>query len=278
MQMNKNTGIKILNIIWSFAGVFCLVAAFWGTFQYMNKQNLMSGSTAREERQVLEETDMSGTYCTLKSNSLDGVPVYAEPGETSQTGFLPEGKCCQILKKRKVDGKNWAQVSYCGLTGWMKMKNLHFISEEELFIKEGATVYMNALSEKGIKGYSEPTVSSEVVVKGITYGTEYKVLQMDNGWGQVQGAEGTIFWINMYHMGSYPANRWMVETLSSAREINLRQEPGEKEKMLGKVPEDTRVIISEYYNGWGKIQYNGMEGWVMLHYLTPVANEAKDNY
>lgn len=277
MQISENLK-KILTIIWNLTGVLCLIIAFWATYRYMMGLDLMDSPSSEKEQQVVKEKEMRGTYCTLKSNSLDGVPIYAEPGETAQIGFIPEGKCCQILKMRTVEGKKWAQVDYCGLSGWLKMRRVHYISDESCYIQEGSIVFMNALTEKGIKGYREPTVSSEVVVEDIKYGTEYEVLQLKNGWGQVKEEDGTLFWINMYHMGSYPCERWMVETLSSAKEINLRQEPGEKEKMLGKVPEDTRVIISEYQNGWGKIQYNGMDGWVMLHYLTPVAEEAKDNY
>lgn len=278
MQRNEKSEFSILKMIWNFAGVFCLLIAFFGTFCYMKEKGLISGKNSGAKEQVSQETNMKGTYCTLKSNSLDGVPIYPQPDATSQIGFFPEGKCCQILKTQKVEGKKWAQVSYCGLTGWLKMKKIHYISDEDWFIKEGTTVFVNALSEKGINGYLEPSVSSEIVEKGIKYGTEYVVLQLKDGWGQVQKVDGTRFWINMYHIGSYPGTRWTVETLSASREINLRQKPGEKERVLGKIPEDTRLDIFQYQNGWGKIQYNGQEGWVMLHYLTPVADETIDNY
>ena len=63
---------------------------------------------------------------------------------------------------------------------------------------------------------------------------------------------------------------WKVETLSSAQEINFREEPGENQPVICKIPEKTELKITEYQNGWGKTEYEGSSGWVMLHYLTPI--------
>lgn len=211
----------------------------------------------------------TGTWCTLKSNALDGVPIYPGAGEAFQSGLIPEGKCCELVGVTEYDGKPWAQVSYCGLTGWLKLKQLHFISADARYIRPGDTVYMNAITEKGISGYTEPSMSSEKAVDSLRYGEEFVIKELQNGWGLTQ-RDGKQFWINMYHMGSYPSDNWRVETLSSAAEINLREEPEEESRSLAKVPEDTVLTMKKYRNGWGRVQYNGQTGWVMLHYLTPV--------
>ena len=153
-------------------------------------------------------------------------------------------------------------MSYCGQSGWLKLEELHYISGDACYIRPGDTVYVNALTEKGIKGYKAPSSASEIAEEGIAYGTEFTVQEFKNGWGLVQ-TDNSKFWLNMYHMGSYPVKSWRVETLSSAAEINLREEPDEGAGSLCKVPEDTVVTVERFKNGWGKIQYEGQEGWVM---------------
>lgn len=268
----------VSRIVWDFCAVLALLFMAVGTFHHMKQKYFVDEiKTTDENSENPSEQDgtgtsvsvPSGTWCTLKSNSLDGVPIYPMAGETFQSGLLPEGKCCQLMDTQVVEGEIWAQVSYCGQSGWLELTKLHYISSEECYIKQGDIVYMNALSEKGINGYAEPSGTAEKVAEAIRYGTEFQVAACQDGWGLVQ-MDGKEFWLNMYHMGSYPTITWKVETLSSAAEINLREKPDEEAKSLGKVPEDTIITVEKFKNGWGKIQYNGQKGWVMLHYLTPV--------
>lgn len=270
-------------LVLDFFAVLALLFMAVGTFHHMKQKYFVDEiKITHENSEKLSEqdvTDMSasvpiGTWCTLKSNSMDGVPMYPMAGETFQSGLLPEGKCCQLMDTQVVEGEIWAQVSYCGQSGWLKLKNLHFISEDACYIKKGDIIYINAITEKGIQGYEEPSASSNVVAEHILYGTEYVVDAVENGWGQIR-VDGRKCWINMYHVGNYPTKAWKVETLSSAAEINLRKNPEEGAKSLLKVPENTVVIMEKYKNGWGKIQYDGQKGWVMLHYLTPVEKQTQ---
>ena len=98
MQISENLK-KILTIIWNLTGVLCLIIAFWATYRYMRGLDLMDSPSSEKEQQVVKEKEMRGTYCTLKSNSLDGVPIYAEPGETAQIGFIPGEKSLSIVLK-----------------------------------------------------------------------------------------------------------------------------------------------------------------------------------
>ena len=290
MRNEKKTGEKVFGILMDLCAVVVLVVVAAGTFWYMKREYFPretgsdyvdkmerdgqseTGDSGREETDLSQPASAqvrSGTWCTLKSNSLDGVPVYPEAGGTFSSGLLPEGKCCELTGTQEYEGDVWARVSYCGQSGWLKLKELHYISGDACYIRPGDTVYVNALTEKGIKGYKAPSSSSEIAEEGIVYGTEFTVQEFKNGWGLVQ-TDNSKFWLNMYHMGSYPVKSWRVETLSSAAEINLREEPDEGAGSLCKVPEDTVVTVERFKNGWGKIQYEGQEGWVMLHYLTPV--------
>ncbi|MDO5147202.1 MAG: SH3 domain-containing protein [Eubacteriales bacterium] len=273
MEDKKQRWRKRIRVLYQLAAAFCLFMVFPGTWKSMENHGLLQMKT--EQGRETKIDPKCGTLCTKKSNALDGVPLFAEAGSTLQTGLIPEGKCCQLLGEVKVKGKKWMKVSYCGITGWLMKKRVNYLSQNACYIVPGTIVYMNSITEKGIVGYKEPLASSEIVKNHILYGEEFSIKELKNGWGKTE-KDGRVFWISMFHMGSYPTKYWKVQTLSRAGEINLRQGAGEHEKALCKIPENTKLVITQFQSGWGKVNYEGLEGWVMLHYLTPIAEETFD--
>ena len=272
----RNTGKKreekkllpmYLQIIYGLVVLLALGASFVCPYRYLKeKAPFVSDAAEITETGKLQ----TGTWCTLKSNSLDGVPVYAEAGKTAQIAFIPEGKCLELLDSVSVGGEEWARIDYCGITAWIPVSQLHFISKEDVFIRPGSRIYMNSLTERGIAAYEEPSPDAPVAAEGLIYGTEFTVEALEKGWGKVQH-EGKTCWVNMYHMGSYGTPRWKVETLSRAQMVNLRQEPSEETAVLCKIPENEKLTILQFEKGWGLVEYEGFTGWVKIHYLTPVA-------
>ncbi|MBR5047154.1 MAG: SH3 domain-containing protein [Eubacterium sp.] len=249
----------------------CLGFSFLYPYQYLHKMiSQASEVPAASEAETAKAPP--GTYCTLKSNSLDGVPVYGNPGDTAQIAFIPEGKYVQLRDNTTVDGKAWAQIDYCGITAWIPMKQLHFINDGKNYIRVGSRIYMNSITEKGINLYDSPSPTADVAASGIRYGSEFTVLDLQEGWAQVE-YKGNLCWINMFHMGSYGNRHWKVETLSKAQAINLRKEPSQDVGFYCKVPEKQELEILEFKNGWGQVKYDGYTGWVMLHYLTPIEGD-----
>jgi len=49
--------------------------------------------------------------------------------------------------------------------------------------------------------------------------------------------------------------------------LNIRKGAGKNTAILGKVPKGTKVKILEVRNGWAKIKYNGITGYVSCDYL-----------
>lgn len=253
--------------------VICLIAVFIFSFAYL--QNWKTESAEGATGEIGKEEERRGTWCTIKSNSLDGVPIYDEPDGAMTVGSLPEGKLCELIDSQIREGKKWGKVEYAGLSGWMKMSFLHYLCPENISIRKGSIIYINASTEKGIRMYQQPDVRAKVIADKILYGTEYQIQEVKSGWGKVND-NGRIGWINLYYAGCYPPQEnaaWKVETLSKAQEINFRQAPGENQRSIGKVPENQYLEMIDFQNGWGKTQYNGQTGWVMLSYLTPCAKE-----
>ena len=258
-----------LQVLYGTIVLACLAISFILPYRYLSRIMPLSSDAAVTE---ITSGVRKGTWCTIKSNSLDGVPVYARPGDTAQIAFVPEGKYVQLLEEVLAGQKEWGKIDYCGITAWIPMKRINYITEDKAFIKEGDLIYMNALSEKGISAYAEPSQESEPVAEGLVYGTEFTVEALENGWARVNH-EGKECWINMYHMGSYGTDLWKVESLTRVQQINLREDSKRESRMLCKVPEKQKLSILEFKKGWGAVEYDGYRGWVMLHYLTPVAKE-----
>ena len=266
----KTYGRKALSLLWSFLGVAALAASCLGTWSYMKKHDLVQKKTitSKVDKNTLEIKPYQSTFLAKKSNSLDGVPFYKEPGGTEQGGLFPEGKCIEVKEYTTLQDTKWLHAAYCGLDGWLEEGFVRYISVQLLYIRTGTKVYVNAMTEKGIKGYAKPDMASKVVREGILYGEEFTVEELSRGWGRVTD-QGKSFWINMYFVGSYPSEYWKVESLRSAKGINLRKEPDEHSKSLGKVPENQPVKILEFSRGWGKVVYEGQTGWLMLSYMSP---------
>ena len=186
---------KLIDII----ALLCLAAIFLFTFSYLKSWWTEEIGEKRQEQNIWKEK-RTGTWCTIKSNSLDGVPIYDEAGGSVPIGSLPEGKLCELTDSTIKEGKKWGKVKYAGLSGWMKMSYLKYICQESISIQKDSQIYINVSTEKGIRMY---------------------------------------------------------------------QEPGEDQRSIAKVPENTYLEMKEFKNGWGRTEYGGQEGWVKLSYLTP---------
>lgn len=260
-----------------------VLAALVGTFVYpyhvLMKTNDLPNIEAMQDKQKDSEEKIlydveklpKGTYCTARSNDFDGVPFYQKPGDSQSFCLLPEGKYVSLVDNAVVDGRDWGQVSYCGLDGWLPMKHLTYLSETLVSIEKGSVVYINADTEFGIDAYAEPSSNGEVVKEGLRYGEEFVVEELKDGWGLVS-RQDEIGWINMYHVGSYgkeDVNFWRVTLFGTAEGLNLRSEPNAEGKRLVKIPDKEVLSIHTYQDGWGAVEYDGQEGWVMLRYMTP---------
>ena len=256
--------------LWDIAALLALLAAFLGTWIYMDSHGLVlhQAFSSRQSREGLEVSPCQGTLLAKKSNSLDGVPFYTEAGGAEQGGLFPEGKCIQVTECAVIDGRKWLHTAYCGLEGWLEESFTRPISDDALYIQAGSKIYVNALAEKGISGYAEPDMTSRTVRDGLVYGEEFIVEELSGGWGKVTD-RGETFWIDMYFAGSYPSEYWKVESLRSSQGINLREDPDEDSRSLGKVPEKEAVRVLEFKKGWGRVDYEGQTGWLNLNYCCP---------
>lgn len=68
--------------------------------------------------------------------------------------------------------------------------------------------------------------------------------------------------------GSAPAPVPMGDAyrIVNANYLRIRSNPGTRYSILGTIPCNAKVIVTEYKNGWGKTTYGGTTGWISLVY------------
>jgi len=56
-------------------------------------------------------------------------------------------------------------------------------------------------------------------------------------------------------------------TVSAEGGLTLRDGPGSDNDDLTIIPDGTQIAIEEVQDGWGRVEYDGMSGWVSLDYV-----------
>ncbi len=214
---------------------------------------------------------MYSTVVTLKSQYLDEVPLYNNPGEFS-VDTIPEAAACALVTQKSVDGITWDFVDYCGKTGWVMDQYIRHVGDDVQYFYPGNdfgnTVYVYHL--KTIKLHSKPNSDpATVCAEGIPYGTDFEIDSLDRGWGHTY-YNGQECWIDMKVVRSYASLTWQIEQGNGESPgIKLRQGPSEGTRELIKIPLRTVVNEIEHKNGWVRVNYGGYNGWVKLHYASP---------
>ncbi len=56
-------------------------------------------------------------------------------------------------------------------------------------------------------------------------------------------------------------------TDTNGHNLNLRSGPGTGNGVIGQIPANTKVYVSDIQNGWGKVSYGGTIGWIAMQWL-----------
>ncbi len=223
-----------------------------------------------------EETakDVNATYVTAKSIDIDFVELFAHPGDAARARTIQEARVVHVTKECSAGGEDWCYIDYFGKTGWVKKDDLRWIADEDLSFHmtnhaKKDIVFINGLSGKPL--CLEPKKFSEKTNYKVPYGTEYRVLEIKNGFARVKES-GKDLWVDMDHAGFYNVTGyWQVEVCNgNSTGIHLREgSSGKTESLVDEIRVGTVLKIDKYQNGWGRTDYQGITGWVELHRMTP---------
>lgn len=127
---------------------------------------------------------------------------------------------------------------------------------------------------------TEPAVTTTAAVKTTTAATttaavtEEVIDETTAAAAETQPAETTVAAAPEETAAAVTTEAEAVKTVysegryTSSDVINIRSNPGQQNKILGAVPANTSVFAYEIKDNWGKISYNGVEGWISLDYTS----------
>ena len=201
-------------------------------------------------------------YLNMRKNPEAGSQV---------VGKLPDGSACEI--QETLDG--WYHVNSGGIDGYVSAD--YILTGEEAktaaldLVTDRAVVLTDNLNIR-----KEPSTSSEVVGQCLE-GERYEILGEADGWYQIP--EGYIsedyaekrFSLNearKLDMRAMVLNYYDRPGVSNVTNyLNIRQKPGETEKIIGKLPSYAGCEILEETDGWYKIRSGSITGYVSGDYI-----------
>lgn len=123
--------------------------------------------------------------------------------------------------------------------------------------------------------YLEANENSEVVGK-LERRTAVVAQKFPEGWSRVSEKEGSNLsgWVKTANI-SFPTDAGNLNTnpssstgtVSADAGLNLRMNPTLDATVLTVIPDKTSITILETANGWHKVTYNGLTGWVNAQYV-----------
>ena len=283
IQQKKKTAMKVLIPI--AAGILMLSIGIFAATRLMHRdespnklsENSSEPAAAEEKSDEAHEGTLLGTFVTVKSDDLSGIPVYNEKGGTQSAATIPEGRACKVTDRVNYAGNEWIYADYCGIKGWVHGDMLRKISSDALFLDleenpENNIVYVDAESTDL---HTEPSEWSGVAAADIPYGEEFEVEEISDGWAKVVH-NGEEAYLDMHAADFYCSQYYQVEIGSSkATSIALRDDRSEDAEKIDTIKDGELLQIAKHIEGWGKVTINGSEGWIKMHYLTPCSPDGE---
>ncbi|MBQ2712372.1 MAG: SH3 domain-containing protein, partial [Clostridia bacterium] len=227
------------------------------------------------------ESDMDGHNLAGNKNFVEYNRLYGklDNGECNGVSYGFEwcaafaSWCLRQAGVAKADAIT--EVSCWRMTTWYRERSRYSLASSGYTPKAGDLIMFG----------SNVTVPKHVgIVAGVANGTVYTV----------EGNSGGKVGIHTYSLsdgniagycspdykgagGNYSALLRRVSTVSpgiysvTATSLNVRKGPSTSYEILGGLIKNQPIEILDSKNGWGRILYNGMEGWISLSYVSELS-------
>ncbi|MBR5717562.1 MAG: SH3 domain-containing protein, partial [Clostridia bacterium] len=222
----------------------------------------------------------SGTLMTTQTGSID-FPGYHSIPLSSPVALSPGDKFSVVFT---LSAPNyWIAVPYDATASIYWVEWVHADNGKTSFFREENGSWQDT-PDKGdfrIKAYTDLNCMYTVNVNGNTLimrtdhdfaasvktyipnGALLIVDRIYNGWGRTtfNGNTGWVYLTNCIFDGNI--NRYYTVNIS-ATTLNVRADHNSSSAVIDSLPNGAILYVKYFYNGWGKITYNGRDGWVHL--------------
>ena len=206
--------------------------------------------------------ELTGKNISIHGPSNWWNTYYANYGFTK--GYTPRAKCFAIytnhmLVVERIDGsvitvsegatpQSDADHGYC---------IIYTTTREKLEGNNGGEfvgyIYLNVGAECNTNGTTTRTNWWNNFVRTTTTTTRYNTTRTTTG---------AITTTPNAPAGGYTTGNYLVNTGSS--NLNIRSAPGDTSTVLGRIPGNTTIYVSQVNGNWGRVTYDGVTGWVSL--------------
>ena len=220
-----------------------------------------------------KRSDSLGYVVTKSEDDEENTYMYEEPDKSSDVVMkLHKSNVLGVSEIKYEKNGKWAYATYFGCSGWIQLDFLKRVENMKNETDEPGTYYIS-----NGETYLRSKASEEVSWIGIfKYGAMVEVDSITDGWakvsyvpqnGYIYAYNGRDGYIDASCLGREIKGTYVINT-NTGSGLNMREKPSVSGAKKGKsIPNGTKLLISQFQNGWGRITYNGEEGWVMMKYL-----------
>ena len=245
----------------------------------MNNSNSSSNSTSSSSSSSTNNSGSSTSQTTTTSigtvvNVPSGYYLHLRTQPNTQSKIiksLTEGSHVIILGQ----SNGWYKVDINGTIGYVSGAYL----TQTTGITTGVVANLGGAPYLHMRAGGDPYTA---IIKDLPAGTRVNILSNNGGWYNIEydGLIGYVYsaYINTGAAASNPSGSVQsangVVTVMSPVGLYMNNGPAAGTGIITAIPYMTNVKVSAVQNGWYKVSYNGMTGWIDGAYVTAgIANQ-----
>ena len=245
----------------------------------MNNSNSSSNSTSSSSSSSTSNSASSTSQTTTTSigtvvNVPSGYYLHLRTQPNTQSKIiksLTEGSHVIILGQ----SNGWYKVDINGTIGYVSGAYL----TQTTGITTGVVANLGGAPYLHMRAGGDPYTA---IIKDLPAGTRVNILSNNGGWYNIEyhGLIGYVYsaYINTGAAASNPSGSVQsangVVTVMSPVGLYMNNGPAAGTGIITAIPYMTNVKVSAVQNGWYKVSYNGMTGWIDGAYVTAgIANQ-----
>lgn len=230
---------------------------------------------------------LSGVY-TVHTSDTSNIPLNIRASASVNSAIVGQLDNGTVVTVTEVNG-SWGKITYNNITGWISLEYTTCdaptkcsvsanVSEIKLSDKVDLTFSSDANVEYAVSVTVKNSVESLEVLNTVisentlsfevTLGGTYMIdVVARNAGGKVSAK--TLNLTADYCTGQYTVT-------SSGTTLNIRSSP-KTGAVVGSLPDETRVKVTEISGVWGKISHDGVNGWICLDFTEYTPDGAEDD-
>lgn len=185
---------------------------------------------------------------------------------------IPQGTIITLLEEQS----GWYKATYNSQTGWVAADYLTLVDSSNANSdsskppqtetkREGIITAANGLNLR-----NTPSPTGEKLVT-VPQNTSIQILEEQTGWYKIT-YESHTGWISADYVSLTTPPVTKKCQIIPTNGLNLRATPSSNGEKLVTIPVDTIVDITEEQNGWYKVNYDSLTGWISSEYVEIVEN------